>query len=158
MLYLATNQATNSIEVRGDYKIRTFDDAEKEIAYVNYERVTDTWAHNLCPAPIFSRLVNFAGRYMDSHQYDIVHDINRIQSVIEDWYREPSEISREWFIGFDTTGTHCYPSREALYESENAFSIRRFMKLVGVILEAQKDKALELYGGYTISIALHVLD
>lgn len=156
MLYLATNQATNSIEIRGDYK---FNDHTRRgqscTAYVNYERITDTWHRNLEWSSIKSTLIVYAARFLDVHQADIIDDITTFDSLIESWYQNPEPVLIERFLGFDDTGIHTYRIRDTLYNAEDAFSIRRFRKLVALTFEAVDAGT---GNGFDVSVLLHELD
>lgn len=155
MLYLATNQATNSIELRGNYKFDDRTRGQSCTAYVNYERINDTWAHNIVWSPIKDALIVFAARFLDVHQSDILYDINHFDSIIEKWYEEPKEALVEQIIGFDDTGTYVYLDRDHFYEAEDAFSIRRFRKLIALTFEAVDAGT---GNGFDVSIVLHELD
>ena len=155
MLHLATNQSTNSIEIRGDYNFSDRTRGQSCTAYVNYERVGDFWHQNIEWHSIKNTLIVYAARFLDCHQADIVLDINSFDSLIENWYENPEPVLYERFIGFDDTGTYLYLDRNHLYDSENAFSIRRFRKIVAITFDA-KDAGTG--NGYNVDIILHELD
>lgn len=155
MLYLATNEATNTIELRGDYAPSEVGRGVYCSAYVNYERLTDSWNRNISWSSIKSQLIVYAARFLNIHQADIIIDINGMDSLIEKWYEEPTPCLWERILCFDDTGVYTYYNRQHLYDSENAFSIRRFRKIVAVTFDA-KDAGTG--NGYDVDIILHELD